>query len=123
MRLMLEPVISTRWIGASVLCAMAACMPSARPLAQIRRTDRDNTVSTIIIFSSHLKNDEPRVCSFRFFIRAFGLIDRQRAGAVRAAHQEEAYFVESGLKMMEILLCLQKRSKSTDGLHQFTQRQ
>jgi hypothetical protein len=63
------------------------------------------------------------VCSFRFFIKAFGLIDRQRNGSGRSAHQDEANFVESGLILREILVCLRKASKSTDGLHQLTQSQ
>jgi hypothetical protein len=33
---------------------MAPAMPKARPLAQISRTDRDNTVSTIIVFYSQI---------------------------------------------------------------------
>ncbi|WGG53644.1 hypothetical protein [Rugamonas sp. DEMB1] len=52
MRLIEEPVISTRWIDSGADWAWAAaCMPSARPPAQIRRTERDKTVSTIIFLA------------------------------------------------------------------------
>ncbi|MNY50899.1 hypothetical protein D3C86_1864470 [compost metagenome] len=43
-----EPVISTRWMVSGADWAWAACMPSTRPPAQIRRTERDKTVSFII---------------------------------------------------------------------------
>ncbi|MYM65649.1 hypothetical protein GTP45_02230 [Pseudoduganella sp. FT55W] len=49
------------------------------------------------------------------------MIDRQRDGGVHAAHQQEACFAGSGLDVMEILICLQKSSESTDTLHQLTQ--
>jgi hypothetical protein len=48
---------------------------------------------------------------FSFFIKAFGLIERQRDGIGHAAHQQEADLAESGLKMMEILVCFKKSVK------------
>ncbi|MNY65541.1 hypothetical protein D3C86_2028220 [compost metagenome] len=55
-RLMLEPVISTRWMLASCAKACWAIKPAATTLPEkIRRTERDKTVSIIITNNSQEK--------------------------------------------------------------------